>query len=393
MQANTDKINHIANVMPQLHSNARVNWNRACRVLAAFLIALLFAQSASASMLDPDPSAHLSGPFISELAAVAGAPTSDVFVAPTGQTVQGGFLQTFQKYGLSLIGYPLTPEINEGGRTVQYFERVRMEFHPELAAKGAPVLLSRLGAEVSAGSSFGTVKPFSATSVKSYFGATSHSVAEPFLSFWRNNGGVELFGYPISEAIRQDGMRVQWFERARMEYHPELASKGQSVELTLLGTIAYTHAHGSPLRSLQVNPAPSAPPPLNGMESSLLAGINAQRSAAGVPSVSLTPDLVDFARWRSNDMASRNYFSHTTPEGKVSLDLLRGRGVSYSLAGEILAKNNYPDTQAAGVADSTFMESPTHRAIMLDGRYTQVGVGYAVGGDGMRYFTAVFIRK
>jgi uncharacterized protein YkwD len=39
------------------------------------------------------------------------------------------------------------------------------------------------------------------------------------------------------------------------------------------------------------------------------------------------------------------------------------------------------------------MQSPLHRAIMLDGRYTQVGVGFARGGDGMNYFTAVFIRR
>lgn len=132
---------------------------------------------------------------------------------------------------------------------------------------------------------------------------------------------------------------------------------------------------------------------LNSMESNLLAGINAQRSAAGIPSVSVTPELADFARWRSNDMASRNYFSHTTPEGKLSLDLLHGRGISYSLSGEILAKNNYPEAQATGVAVSNFMDSPTHRVIMLDSRYTQVGIGYATGADGMHYFTAVFIRK
>src|SRR5437762_4144606 len=67
MQANTHKINHKANVMPQLHSNARIYWNRASRVLTAFLIALLFAQSASASPLVPGLSTHLSSPFVSEL--------------------------------------------------------------------------------------------------------------------------------------------------------------------------------------------------------------------------------------------------------------------------------------------------------------------------------------
>jgi uncharacterized protein YkwD len=299
-------------------------------------------------------------------------------------TIQGGFLQTYQRYGLPLIGYPLTPELNEGGTTVQYFERVKMEWHPEFNAQGTPVLFTRLGAQISAGSPFGRVKPFATTGTRSYFDATGHSLAEPFLSFWRNNGSITLFGFPISEPIHQDGMLVQWFERARMEYHPELASKGQSVQLTLLGNIALSRARKS------------APPPastLNGMEGNLLSGINAQRAAAGAPPVTVHPALVDFARWRSTDMASHNYFAHTTSDGKGSLQALRERGISYSLAGEILAKNNYPESESANTAISTFLDSPAHRQIMLDSRYTQVGIGYATGSDGMHYFTAVFLRR
>ena len=316
-------------------------------------------------------------------------PAIEMYLAPTGQTIQGGFLQAFQKYGLALIGYPLTSELNEGGRTVQYFERVKMEYHPELAAAGTPVLFTRLGANISAGSSFATVTPFRAPPPEAYFAQTSHSLAEPFLSFWRNNGEVELFGYPISEVIQQDGMQVQWFERARMEYHPELAAQGYAVELTLLGT----HRLRQLLQATSVQFNNPSLVTMNSMEANLLAGVNAQRAAAGVPPVSINPALAGFAHWRSSDMASRNYFSHTTPEGKNSLQLLRDRGISYSLAGEILDKNDYGQAAAAKEAIANFLQSSAHRSIMLDPRYTQVGVGYALGSDGMNYFTAVFIRR
>jgi uncharacterized protein YkwD len=309
----------------------------------------------------------------------------------TDQPLQGAFLQTYQKYGLSLIGYPLSPELKEGTTTVQYFERVKMEYHPEFASQGAEVLFTRLGADISAGSPFGKVKPFSPSRFKSYFAATGHSLADPFFSFWRSNGGISLFGYPISEPLRQDGMLVQWFERARMEYHPELASKGQVIQLTHLGRIALSRAH------TQIAPPQLASPPppsaVNGMESNLLAGINAQRAAAGAPPVSLAPELADFAHWRSADMAAHNFFAHSTSAGRGSLDALRDRGINYTLAGEILEKNNFDDAETVGAAVNDFLNSPAHRAIMLDGRYTQVGVGFAVGGDGMHYFTAVFIRK
>src|SRR6188472_4101916 len=83
-----------------------------------------------------------------------GAPTQSQYFAPTGKTVAGDFLSTYQKFGLSRIGYPISGEQQENGTTVQYFERVRMERHPELAGKGYGVLFSRLGAEMTQGAQF-----------------------------------------------------------------------------------------------------------------------------------------------------------------------------------------------------------------------------------------------
>ena len=60
-----------------------------------------------------------------------------------------------------------------------------------------------------------------------YFSATGHHVGEPFLTYWRENGGLDIYGYPLTEAFQEkstiDGKMytVQYFERARLEAHPE----------------------------------------------------------------------------------------------------------------------------------------------------------------------------
>jgi uncharacterized protein YkwD len=292
---------------------------------------------------------------------------------------------------------------------VQYFERVRMEYHPELAATGYNVLFTRLGAAISEGSQFDSVAPFASTSERAYVKETGHALAEPFLSYWNQNGSVGLFGYPISEAIQQDGMTVQWFERARMEYHPELISQGMGIELTLLGKMAYDKTpEGAAAPAAQApqvpdsgqvgNAAPEAPKgesgvSLNDMESYLLNAINNQRAANGLPTVQINSGLTDLARYRSNDMASRNYFAHVNPDGKDFLGMLSDRGIAYRYAGEILARNNYPADQAADVAMQSYLNSAPHKAIIMDGRYSQVGVGYALGAEGMHYYAVIFLQK
>ncbi|HET9492698.1 MAG TPA: CAP domain-containing protein [Chloroflexia bacterium] len=336
-----------------------------------------------------------------------GAPARSQFFAPTGKTVQGDFLDTFNRFGLARVGYPLSDERMENGTRVQYFERVRMEFHPETAPAGRPVMFSRLGAEMAGPVASATVKPFASTRTRAYFAETRHSLAEPFLSYWKQNGGVELFGYPITEAVMQDGLKVQWFERARMEYHPELAKKGQAVQLSLLGKVALEKvaapaqvpAAQETGKGPDKQPAPpaekqAAAPSLAEAETFLLNAINEQRTAAGMSPVALDGATVELARDRSRDMAARNYFSHSTPEGEKFLGMMTQRGIGYKYAGEILARNNYPDAQAPGTAMTTYLNSAPHKAILMDGRYNLVGVGYARSDeDSMHYFTVIFVQR
>ena len=70
-----------------------------------------------------------------------------------------------------------------------------------------------------------------------YFPATGHHLSNRvgFLDFWRANGQLHTFGMPISEELVIDGRIVQYFERARFEYHPEYAGTPQQVQLGLIG--------------------------------------------------------------------------------------------------------------------------------------------------------------
>jgi uncharacterized protein YkwD len=337
-------------------------------------------------------------PLTSSALPATGAPTQSEFFSPTGMTVQGDFLGAYQKFGLSRIGYPISAEQQDNGVPVQYFERVRMELHPELAGQGYGVLFTRLGAQMTQSAQFARVAPFASTASDAYFTQTGHSLAEPFLGYWNANGAIQLFGYPISEPLTQDGLKVQWFERARMEYHPELAGTSQAVQLTLLGDLAYKQANGTEkVHSDSVPEQAQAAATQSGptdKERYLFKAINDQRAAAGLVPVKLSSALTDLARSRSNDMATRNYFSHTTPEGTNFLSMLGTRGIPYRFAGEILARNNYPDGQAAPTAMNSYLNSAPHKAIIMDGRYTLVGVGYAKSSSPfMHYFAVIFVQQ
>jgi hypothetical protein len=68
-----------------------------------------------------------------------------------------------------------------------------------------------------------------------YFEATQHNVCDAFAEYWQVHGGLEIFGYPLTEAFDDFGITAQYFERARFEWHPENAGTPWEVLLTRLG--------------------------------------------------------------------------------------------------------------------------------------------------------------
>jgi spore germination protein YaaH len=170
-----------------------------------------------------------------------------VFFAETGHTLGGAFLSYWRtRGGLPVFGFPLTEEFAEksptDGKTytVQYFERNRFEFHPENSPPN-DVLLGLLGAQLTKSRSFPPAGDPKVSPETVYFPQVAHTLSNPFLAYWAKNGGLAQFGYPISEPVielsKTDGKTytVQYFERARFEYHPEYRGTSAEVLLGLLG--------------------------------------------------------------------------------------------------------------------------------------------------------------
>ncbi|HYO50783.1 MAG TPA: prolyl oligopeptidase family serine peptidase [Chloroflexia bacterium] len=178
----------------------------------------------------------------------------------TGKCMHGIFLGYWQdKGGLAQFGYPITDELTEEGRTVQYTERARFEWHPQFRDTPNEVLLSLLGTQLVAGRNEAAFRRVPAPASGVYFAQTGHTLKEPFLSYWQSRGGLPVYGYPVSEAFDEksptDGKtyQVQYFERNRLEYHPEAKGTPSEIQLGLLGREFYKRIYG--------NAAPPPPSP------------------------------------------------------------------------------------------------------------------------------------
>lgn len=121
------------------------------------------------------------------------------------------------------------------------------------------------------------------------------------------------------------------------------------------------------------------------LEEQVLAVTNAERAAAGCGALDMDDRLRSAARGHSQDMAARDYFSHTTPEGASPSDRARAAGWPGG-AGENIAMG-YRSPEA--VMDG-WMNSDGHRANLLNCRYTDIGVGVASDDRGRLYWTQKF---
>ena len=139
-----------------------------------------------------------------------------------------------------------------------------------------------------------------------------------------------------------------------------------------------------------IPPAPPASVALVPMEQAMFDSHNVQRQNVSLSALTLDARLVQVARRRAQDMASKNYFSHTSPSGETAFTILGEIGYPYQIAGENIARNNYPDGETVQISMAGFMNSPGHRANILEPQFKKVGIGVAFGSDGMKYFAVVF---
>jgi hypothetical protein len=141
----------------------------------------------------------------------------------TGQIVQGDFLRFFDSYGgVESFGLPLTGEMVVDGWRVQYFEKARLEYHPEnepayrVTAGWLGELLRRRQPPIPTGHI-----PPANDSHRRYYPQTGHTLSGDFLSYFETYGGKVRFGYPISEPFLEEGRVTQDFQSARFFWTPE----------------------------------------------------------------------------------------------------------------------------------------------------------------------------
>ena len=112
--------------------------------------------------------------------------------------------------------------------------------------------------------------------------------------------------------------------------------------------------------------------------------VNAARQDAGLSELELDADLCAAAQARAQEIAQS--FSHTRPDGSSCFTILEEFGISYRAAGENIAMGQRTPEE---VMDG-WMNSSGHRANILNGTFTSVGVGYYVDGAGAAHWVQIF---
>lgn len=143
------------------------------------------------------------------------------------------------------------------------------------------------------------------------------------------------------------------------------------------------------------SPAPATPStpttPVSGLsaeESKMVNLVNQERTKQGVKPLGVNMVLVGLARKKSQDMVANNYFSHTSPTYGSPFDMMKSVGVTYRTAGE-----NIAGAATTESAHQNLMNSPGHRANILNSAFNQVGIGIVPGSIYGNIFTQMFIGQ
>ncbi|MCL2322664.1 MAG: CAP domain-containing protein [Oscillospiraceae bacterium] len=115
---------------------------------------------------------------------------------------------------------------------------------------------------------------------------------------------------------------------------------------------------------------------------------NAQRARYGLSALSQDNILTQLCRMKSQDMAYRNYFGHTSPVYGSAFTMMKTYGVKFVAAGENIAEGQKtPDAVV-----TSWMNSAGHRANILNQLYVEIGVGLATDRYGRLVWTQMFIK-
>ena len=127
---------------------------------------------------------------------------------------------------------------------------------------------------------------------------------------------------------------------------------------------------------------------MNSDEKEVFDLINKQRTQNGLSSLKENMELQRVAKIKAQDMVNNNYFSHTSPTYGSPFDMLKSFKISYNTAGENIAGNS-----SNSDAVTAWMNSPGHRANILNSSFNQTGIGVVKGSRYEKIYVQMFIGK
>ena len=159
--------------------------------------------------------------------------------------------------------------------------------------------------------------------------------------------------------------------------------------------IIYKLVCKAPEPAPEPEPEPIPEPPVSEPNSILSADemqmwqlINGEREKAGLKPLQIHEELVNLARLKSEDMVKLGYFSHQSPTYGSPFEMITKAGITYRTAGE-----NIAGAPTVSRAHQALMNSPGHRANILNASFTHVGIGIVDGGPYGKMYTQIFIGQ
>ena len=161
-----------------------------------------------------------------------------------------------------------------------------------------------------------------------------------------------------------------------------------------LGTLALLAIAAQPVAAMDASMAVPGDPAfatLVSSEQALVDLTNQDRAANGFPALQLDSSMLPVARERAEEQLGSQALSHYDDNGQlVFAQLLNQANVSYSLAGENLARSSVDDANIAQRVEQALMQSPMHRKNILEPSFTRVAIGAAIDNTGEIAFAEVY---
>ena len=149
-------------------------------------------------------------------------------------------------------------------------------------------------------------------------------------------------------------------------------------------------APAKPTAAAPVKPTTTAPAAnsLGAYENQVVTLVNQERAKAGLAPLKINTKLAGVAERKAEDLRDKNYFAHNSPTYGSPFDMMKQFGITYTSAGENIAKGQKTPAEVM----NGWMNSPGHKANIMNANYTEIGVGYVTDSNGTTYWVQHFIR-